>query len=97
MIEMINIADFVDPNDPERRTYRQINAARQHNIPLGALVELPTGVRMFVVHHSRDCDETPLYHLSYNAKDTEQERPNFYNRSWAGGFPEQYLTVVRLP
>lgn len=61
-----------DPNDPQGRTYGEINLLRAHEIPLGALVEiLPyedgdhTGVRLFVVGHDRDCDGAPLYSLSW--------------------------------
>ena len=65
---MINIADLRDPDDPQGRSYRQVNADRTHGIPVGALVEIiDTGVRMFVVWHGRDCDQTPLYWLSPGA------------------------------
>lgn len=46
---LINIADLVDPYDPAKRSYRQVNAEKQHSIPIGALVELESGVRLFVV------------------------------------------------
>jgi hypothetical protein len=51
--------DLVDPNDPAGRSYRQINATKTHAIPLGALVEVDSGVRLFVVLQTRDCDMTP--------------------------------------
>ena len=34
------ISDMVDPDDEQGRTYREINMAKQHTIPLGTLVEL---------------------------------------------------------
>jgi hypothetical protein len=85
MIE--NIADMVNPESG--KTWREENAARPHKIPLGALVEVrrdpedgeqaDSGLRLFVVEHSRDCDQTPLYLLSFKTvdqyqKDVEQEQ-----------------------
>lgn len=61
-----HIADLVDDNDPYGRTYRQINLEKTHNIPIGTLVEMNNGVRLFVAKHTRDCDETPLYSLGFN-------------------------------
>ena len=98
MSYLINIADLRDPNDPQGRSYRQVNAERQHQIPIGALVEVvSTGVRLFVVYHSRDCDQTPLYSLCHDAGDTELERTDFYNRKWANGYPEESLKVIQPP
>lgn len=101
---IIDIADLVSPSDVYGRTYRQINAAKSHTIPVGSLVECGgsddsyrDGIRLFVVHHGRDCDQTPLYYLSADPDDTKEERPGFRNASWYGGVPEQYLTVVRPP
>lgn len=94
MTVLINIADLRDPRDPQGRSYRQVNAEKPHNIPLGALVELPSGVRLFVVHHGRDCDQTPLYYLSPDSDDTTEERPGWRNRSWSGGYSEISLTPI---
>ena len=63
-------------------------------IPIGTLVELDNGVRLFVVYHGRDCDQTPLYYLSYDPEDTKQERNGWKNRSWTGGFGEENLTTI---
>ena len=57
------IHDLTDPSDPQGRSYKQVNQSKSHSIPLGTLVELESGCRMFVVFHGRDCDETPLYYL----------------------------------
>lgn len=103
MTRIVDIADLPCPGDPEGRTYRQVNAAKAHRIPLGALVEVDCpgedahGVRLFVVHHGRDCDLTPLYYLSPYAGDTEVETPGFRNPKWIGGYPEDGLRVVRGP
>lgn len=77
---VIDVADL-KPAGSEK-TYRQLNAEKAHRIPLGALVELrrynsdleededdPFGLRLYVVGHTRDCDQTPLYTLSYKTLD----------------------------
>jgi hypothetical protein len=91
---LLFVADLVDPDDPEGRTYRQVNTEKQHAIPIGALVELEGGARLFVVHHGRDCDMTPLYWLSTDQDDTEPRRPGFLNHGWIGGYPEESLRVI---
>lgn len=104
---IINIADLRDPQDPNGRTYRQVNAAKTHKIPIGALVEIVTneywgqgddedyrGVRLYVVHHARDCDQTPLYCLAWNKHDTDMEQQNFYNQTWLIGISEDGLKVI---
>lgn len=101
---MINVADLLCPNDPEGRTYRQVNADKKHHIPIGALVEvlqdekylyknLP---RLFVVNHTRDCDMTPLYYLSLQKDSTIQHHPNMRNTDWAGPYSDDSLKVVEL-
>ncbi len=105
MPQFIILADLVDPKDPAGRTYRQVNAAKTHAIPLGALVELrpdpdgpeTDGVRLYVVFLGRDCDQTPLYWLSPHSDDTQEERPGQAGRKWVGGYAEESLSIVRLP
>jgi hypothetical protein len=77
----VNVADFADPGDPQGRTYREVNAEKRHGIPLGALVEIESGVRLFVVHQGRDCDQTPMYWLAATPDETERSR-------WTGAYPE---------
>ena len=91
---MINIDDLNDPHDPENRTYREINNAEKHTIAIGTLVELEDGVRLWVVHHGRDCDGEPLYELSADKDDLLKEREGFRNRSWVGGYPADSLKKV---
>ena len=91
---MVNIADLTDPNDPAGRSYREVNAANAHAIPIGALVEIETGARLFVVAHNRDCDQTPLYALAADPNDTEVERQGFANHTWLHGYSEECLTVL---
>ncbi len=103
MTSFINVADIPDP--VTGLTDRQLNAAKTHTIPLDALVEVvcdpeyPSdldGCRLYVVHQTRDCDETPLYCLGPKG---ERLPPGerFYPRGWHTGMPEHALEVVRLP
>lgn len=87
-ITIVNVADLVDPDDPQGRTYRQVNAAKTHGIALGALVELESGARLFVVLLGRDCDQTPLYWLAMEPDEADKSR-------WDGGYPEESLAVIR--
>jgi len=81
---MITMCDLKDPNDPQGRTYRQINAEKQHNIPIGALVEvIDSGERLFVMKHTRDCDQTPLYSIGMKGSD---------DWKWNHGYSEESLT-----
>jgi hypothetical protein len=100
-MNIVNIADLRDPDDPQGRSYREVNRARTHTIPVGTLVELTcedyTGARLFVVWLGRDCDQTPLYYLSHDPEDTTEQRPGWRNPSWCGGFAEASMAVVRLP
>lgn len=92
----VNIADLANPNDTLGRSYREINRAKRHQIPVGSLVELESGARLFVVQQNRDCDESLLYYLSEDPLDTNPVRNGFKNPNWIGGYPEECLVVVRL-
>jgi hypothetical protein len=91
----VNLADLTDPSDPAGRSYREVNAERPHNIALGSLVELESGVRLFVVHQGRDCDQTPLYSLAPDPEDVVQADPRFGNPKWINGYSEDGLKVIR--
>jgi hypothetical protein len=82
---IVNVADIVDPHDPAKRTFRQINAALAHSIPLGALVELETGERLRVMMLTRDCDQTPMYCLGITGDDRYK---------WHNGYVEEDFKVV---
>lgn len=88
------IADLRDPNDPQGRTYRQVNAEKTHTLPIGTLVQLKGGARAFVVFYTRDCDETPLYYLSLDPDDTEEMRPGWKNSDWVGPYSDSSLERV---
>lgn len=92
-----NIADLQDPADPQGRSYRQVNAERIHQIPLGTLVEVDeSGERLYVVKQGRDCDQTPLYWLSMKGH-TEPLNEFMHKGDWFGGYGEDSLTVIRVP
>ena len=89
---MNNIADLKDPNDAKGRTYRQINNSICHNFGIGELVELNSGVRLFVAKHDRDCDGTPLYTLT-------SEMQSIYplnQMRWLHGYSIFDLKAVKL-
>lgn len=62
---IVQICDLIDPDDADGRSYREVNAAKNHLHSVGALVQLDNGVRLYVVDLCRDCDSTPLYKLSW--------------------------------
>lgn len=62
MTNVINIADLREANG---KTIRQNNLERKHTIATGRLVEvISSGLRLWVWGYGRDCDGTPLYHLT---------------------------------
>ena len=59
--------------EPNGKTIKGNNLAREHAIAIGQLVEVrDTGVRLYVVRHDRDCDGTPLYSLSFTLESAEE-------------------------
>lgn len=77
MTQPIFVGDIVEENG---LSIKENNLTLQHTIPIGTLVEITydsqydepdektCGLRLFVVNHSRDCDGTPLYDLSFDKK-----------------------------
>ena len=72
-MKLIAIHDLIEENG---QTIKENNLAQLHTIPIGMLVEArwdewfgggacrKIHARLWVVHHGRDCDGTPLYSLS---------------------------------
>lgn len=85
MVEIVNVADLRDPQNPQGRSYREVNASLAHAIPLGTLVELEGGERLRVMKHTRDCDQTPLYSLGVSDSN---------DWTWSHGYCDHSLTVV---
>ena len=93
-MEFVMIHGLRDSDDPQGRTYKEINLAKVHSIPIGTLVELRGGVRLFVVYHHRDCDGTPLYAMSADPTDTVKYEERFHNPKWVHGYSEESLKIV---
>jgi hypothetical protein len=91
---MIIVADLKDTNDPDGRSYREINNATAHNFNIGQLVELDNGVRMFIAKQTRDCDGTPLYCLTAE-ENQEYAQANHY--SWVHGYSEDGMNAILSP
>lgn len=102
MKKFANIADL--PNPETGKTYRQENLERQHQIPVGSLVEVKfrqwfgngacwkVHARLWVVQHTRDCDGTPLYSLSkWLDPDFALEVKDVHS-----GISEESLTVIEV-
>ena len=90
MTKFINVADLKDPNDPQGRSYREVNRDKRHKYAIGQLVEIENGCRLFVAKHTRDCDETPLYSLAVNL--------DYYDEielmKWHHGYGEESIKAV---
>lgn len=93
-MKIINIADLKDPNDPQGRTYRQVNKSKKHKFKIGQLIELENGVRLFIAKQTRDCDGTPLYSLSTDEDDIEQRNDGSANYKWLHGYDEDNMKAV---
>jgi len=91
-----NMNDMICPDDPQSRTYRQINQAKKHNYSKGQLVEIESGARLFIVHLTRDCDASPLYYLSADRDDIVEQHKGFSNPGGSGGWPEGSFIPVEI-
>ena len=95
--------DINSIKNPETgKTYRQENLEKQHNIPIGTLVEIDdpeNPLRLYVVEHFRDFDGTPLYSLSFDI-DWHKEMYGKEFKQLArfridSGYPEEFLKIVK--
>ena len=84
---IINVADLTDPNDLQKRSYREVNAEKNHYISIGTLVELKSGARAFVIKHTRDFDQTPLYSVAID--------PENCKFSMNHGYSEDDLKLIK--
>ena len=101
-MDFLNLSDAKDP--ATGKTYREINLEKKHNIPLGSLVETSiyeneyaSGMRLWVVSHDRDFDDTPLYGLSFKRDWKPCSGLNFeklFDMQVDRGYPEDCLTVI---
>lgn len=75
-MSIMSAYDLPHPDDPEGRSIREVNRAKQHGIPHGTLVHVRyerwygdgacdrVEARLFVIKRGRDCDGTPVYWLA---------------------------------
>lgn len=99
MTYLVNLADCRDPDNPQGRSFRQVNAERQHEFAIGSLVEdTETGVRVFVVEQTRDCDMSPMYTVAMSY-DPDFEPDHIAKARWSYGWSADYggLRLVRGP
>lgn len=90
---IMNLHDFVEENG---KTIKENNLEKQHKFLVGDLVEIQkSGVRMFVVAQTRDCDGTPLYSLCPNKDNIVQERKGFANYGWHNGYSEYGMILIK--
>ena len=95
------VHDIVEENG---KTIKENNLARQHAIPIGALVEVKfdkwhgdgacekVHARLWVVKHTRDCDGTPMYTLSrWKSPEDAFAFMNFHT-----GFVDKSLTPIEI-
>lgn len=67
-----------------------------HKYSIGDLVEYShTGIRLFIVAQTRDCDGTAMYSLCHDKNDIIVEHKNFGNRKWSNGYDEQFLKLIK--
>lgn len=99
------IHNLVEPNG---KTIRENNLAKEHRIPVGTLVEvkfdewfgdgacLKAHARLWVVKHTRDCDGTPLYSLSAH-QDPEWALGRFSTFTRHGFGEERLISIEVTP
>ena len=63
---MTRLSHQINPNDKQGRSYRAINLATPHAYPVGSLVEIDDGVRLYVAKHTRGVDKEPTYSLGWS-------------------------------
>ena len=80
------------------------NMKKKHSIPLDTLVEVDCpcsdqhGIRAWVVEHTRDCDQTPLYAIglqkSQELNAIKQFNHSLYRFMIEDGFTQENLKIV---
>jgi hypothetical protein len=88
------------PSDVPGKTWKEKNLAENHTIKIGTLVEINyeeaenRGVRLFVCGHTRDCDGTPLYSLTWSMEDYKRYKGLPYTRVVIGGYSFESLKII---
>ena len=101
----IVVHDVVEANG---KTIRENNQEKTHRIPIGTLVEVKydtwfgngacekVHARLWVVHHGRDCDGTPLYGVSPYRDALCDTVPERIAARVHGGMAEESLTPIEV-
>ncbi len=97
-IPIIFIHDITNP--ATGNTYKEDNLKLKHKFEIGDLVELGSGVRLFIAAQNRDCDGSLLYSLTIDLEDYffYMKECNEGFSTLAGtaiGYPEESLTLIR--
>jgi hypothetical protein len=104
-VNLINVADLTSPESG--KTYREENNEKQHKYEVDDLVEVIgweddceySGMRLYVIGCTRDCDGTPLYVLGSKGMELYQQafvKPDtFYNFNSFSGFGEDSLKLIK--
>lgn len=88
------------PSDVPGKTWREKNLEARHEIPLWTLVEVDyegcenPGIRLYVCKHTRDCDGTPLYSLTWDMKQYQRWQSTDGGLATCG-YSEDSLKVVK--
>ncbi len=99
MNKAIFIGDIIEEN---KKSIKENNLEKKHNIPIGSLVEvkwdewhgngacMKVHARLWIVSHDRDCDGTPLYSIS-------RWSPKFIQGLLDSGFPPLLINEFKYP
>ena len=87
-MNFINVADLQNPNDPEGRSYREVNNSTKHRYEINSLVEFKDGIRLIITKQTRDCDGTPLYCFGYYDDSADEFKTVMYQ------YPEEEFKVL---
>jgi len=75
----IMFGDIVEKNG---KTIRENNLEKTHKYPIGSLIELTDGERLYVMSYGRDCDGSPLYRLGIKEDSSEDPLPGWYGEHY---------------
>lgn len=92
-MSIVVLHNLRDPDDPQGRSYREVNLEKTHRFRLNSLVELSNGVRVFLSRYARDCDGTPLYDVMLKPCDCVKELAFMQTDRWkqlVARSPERY-------
>lgn len=107
-VNAIFIGDIVEANG---KTVKQNNLEKMQSIPVGSIVEITYqskyedpeestfGLRLFVVNHSRDCDGSPLYTLSFRQdawKNYQEMDEKIKNREYSCDDEFRIMTLLKF-